>query len=354
MGGNLFIRIFGALVFTWLGVVVADWLVQAGAGGVLLYWRLVLGLIGTLAGLTLTPWLIRPLLRYLRHKIMEIPAETMWAAVIGIVLGWLLGNLFTPILQLLPSPLNQVLQPVEQLFFMYLGAQVFVARKNDLMSIFRWLQGPREGANAAVPGQQRYVLDTSALIDGRIVEMARLGFIQGEFVVPRFVLFELQSIADAPEPERRRRGRRGLDMLDELKRLSHVHVRISDIDPMDVHEVDHKIVTIAKRLGAPIITTDYNLSQIARLRQVAVLNLHELEKIMQPPYLPGDRITIAITQAGKGQNQGVGFLPDGTMIVVEDGRHLIGREVPVVLTKVLQTTGGRIIFARPQLEEERR
>ncbi|NPA26803.1 MAG: PIN domain-containing protein [Chloroflexi bacterium] len=354
MGGNLFLRIFGALVFTWLGVILADWLVRAGAGGSPLYWRTVLGLLGTLTGLTLTPWLVRPLLTRLRRKIMEIPAETMWAAIIGIILGWLLGNLFTPLLQLLPYPLNQILTPVEQVFFMYLGAQVFIARKNDLLSIFRWLQGPRRESGGPVPMGRRYVLDTSALIDGRIVEIVRLGFMEGEFVVPRFVLFELQSIADAPEPERRRRGRRGLEMLEEFKRLPKAHVRISDIDPMDVHEVDHKIVAIARRLGAPIITTDYNLAQIARLRQVSVLNLHDLEKIMQPPYLPGDRITITVTQEGKGANQGVGFLPDGTMIVVEDGKDFIGQQIDVVLTKVLQTTGGRIIFARPVVREERR
>ncbi len=346
-GGHLFLRLLGMFLLGWLGVALGRTLAFLGAYpekyAIVLY-----ALLGALVGLVLTPYIVLPPLNYIRRRIVELPAQTVWAGILGMTLGLMVSSLLSVPLRLLPSPLSETVTLATHLMLAYLGAFIFVARQNDLaafMAAFRRLGQP----SAAAPTQQPwvYVVDTSALIDGRIVDMARLGFLQGTLLVPRFILTELQGIADALDGDKRRRGRRGLDMLRELQSIPAVEVRITDMDVPDEKEVDRKVIALAQRLGAQVLTTDYNLTQIGRLHQVQVLNIHDLAKIMQPPVLPGERLTISITQVGKSPDQGVGFLPDGTMVVVEGGRDLIGSKADVQITKVLQTTGGRIVFARP-------
>ncbi len=347
-GGHLFLRLTGMALLAWLGGALGKSLAYLGAYPEK-YALVVFGLLGALVGLVLTPYIVLPPLNYIRRRIVELPAQTVWAGILGMTLGLMVSALLSVPLRLLPSPLSETLTLVAHLLLGYLGAFIFVARQNDLAAFMTTFRRLGQSATSGVPGQSPwvYVVDTSALIDGRIVDMARLGFLQGTLLVPRFILTELQGIADALDGDKRRRGRRGLDMLRELQSIPSVEVRITDMDVPDEREVDRKVIALAQRLGAQVLTTDYNLSQIARLHQVRVLNIHDLAKIMQPPVLPGERLTLSISQAGKGADQGVGFLPDGTMVVVEGGRDLIGSKAEVQITKVLQTTGGRIVFARP-------
>jgi uncharacterized protein YacL len=190
------------------------------------------------------------------------------------------------------------------------------------------------------------LLDTSVIIDGRIADISRTGFIEGEMLVPRFVLTELQHIADSSDALRRNRGRRGLDMLHRLRNEAVTPLRITDTDIEGVREVDDKLVLLAKRLHCPIVTNDYNLNRVAELQGIRVLNINELANAVKALFLPGESLVAKIVQEGKEVGQGVAYLDDGTMVVVEDGESYIGREVEVIVTKVLQTAAGRMLFAR--------
>jgi uncharacterized protein YacL len=190
------------------------------------------------------------------------------------------------------------------------------------------------------------LLDTSVIIDGRIADIARTGFLAGTLLIPRFVLNELQYIADSPDALRRQRGRRGMEVLSQLQKDSAVPVRISDIDVEGVREVDDKLVVLARQLRCPILTNDYNLNRVAELQGVAVLNVNELANAVKSVFLPGESITVNIIQEGREAGQGIAYLDDGTMVVVEDGRNRINTKTPVNVTKVLQTAAGRMIFAR--------
>ena len=186
------------------------------------------------------------------------------------------------------------------------------------------------------------------MIDGRIADISTTGFINGELIVPRFVLDELQHIADSPDVLRRNRGRRGLDMLNRMSKDSGTPVNVLDVDAKDVPEVDGKLVRIAKQLNCPIITNDFNLNRVAELQGVMVLNINQLANAVKPVVLPGEEMAVHIIQQGKEINQGVGYLDDGTMIVVEDGQRFLNRDVDIVVTRVLQTVAGRRSFAHPK------
>jgi uncharacterized protein YacL len=191
------------------------------------------------------------------------------------------------------------------------------------------------------------VLDTSAIIDGRIADMVELGFVGGPLVVPQFILNEVQGIADSSDPMKRSRGRRGLGILEKLQGIEGVETRISDQDFPRVKEVDGKIVALAKVIGATVITNDFNLSKVAELQGVRVLNVHELAHALRPVVLPGEEVRITLQKPGKEAGQGVGYLEDGTMVVVEGGASRLGEAVLATVTSVLQTSAGRLIFARP-------
>jgi len=190
------------------------------------------------------------------------------------------------------------------------------------------------------------LLDTSVIIDGRVADIARSGFLPGTLLIPRFVLNELQYIADSPDGLRRQRGRRGMEVLSELQKLPNILVRISDIDVDGVREVDDKLIVLGKQLKSPVLTNDYNLNRIAELQGVTVLNINELANAVKSVVLPGEVLNINIFQEGKEMGQGVGYMDDGTMVVVENGKDYIGEYMDVHITKVLQTAAGRMIFAR--------
>jgi uncharacterized protein YacL len=197
-------------------------------------------------------------------------------------------------------------------------------------------------------------MDTSVIIDGRIADIADTGFLLGRLLVPRFVLNELQYIADSSDTLRRNRGRRGLEMLDRLQQNSNIHIEFVDLDPQDAQQVDDKLISLAREIDAAIITNDYNLNRVARLQGVQVLNVNELANAVKSVFLPGEGLPIKIIQMGKEIGQGVGYLEDGTMVVVENGRQFLNQEVLVQVTKVLQTNAGRLVFAVPETEAEQR
>jgi uncharacterized protein YacL len=197
------------------------------------------------------------------------------------------------------------------------------------------------------------VIDTSVIIDGRVVDVCEAGFLEGSFIIPQFILQELQHIADSTDPLRRARGRRGLDVLHKIQKLNNITVKIVDEDFPKIKEVDSKLVALARLLGAKIITNDYNLNKVAELQGVTVLNLNELSNAVKPVVLPGEKMNIFIAKEGKESNQGVGYLDDGTMVVVDNARKTINQQVDVVVTSVLQTTAGRMIFAKLKADADR-
>jgi len=190
------------------------------------------------------------------------------------------------------------------------------------------------------------LLDTSTIIDGRITDISRTGFIRETLLVPNFILSELQYIADSSDPLRRNRGRRGLDVLNMLQNDSPIPIRITDMDVSEVREADSKLVALARHLSCPIMTNDYNLNRVAEIQGVTILNINDLANAVKAAYLPGEELMVKVIQEGREAGQGVGYLDDGTMIVVEDGRHHINQRMTVIVTKVLQTSAGRMIFAR--------
>lgn len=307
-------------------------------------------LVGALVGLVLTPYVaVRPFVA-LRKRIRQAPPQRLLAAVLGLIVGLIVAALVSFPLSLLPSPFSEILPFAAAVLFGFFFVMVFSMRQGDLFSVVRgrvpaWGEDWEDGE----AGRKPVLLDTSVIIDGRIADIGLTGFIDGEMLVPRFVLNELQHIADSSDALRRNRGRRGLEMLHRLQTESISSMRVIDMDIEDVREVDDKLVLLAKRLHCPIVTNDYNLNRVAELQGIRVLNINELANAVKALFLPGESLGVKIVQEGREIDQGVGYLDDGTMVVVEDGRSYVGREVDAVVTKVLQTAAGRMLFAR--LEE---
>ncbi len=352
MSLEFFFRIIGMIVFAigglYLGAVLAD---LADTPPEL--WAMVFALLGALVGLIGTPWITTRPARYARRMISQMPAQMLIAAMAGVVVGLIVAALLAFPISLLPSPFGQVLPFVGAIVFSWLGVSVFVMRYRDLFAMYQQALPSRDNdgdaREAGVADSHRQVLlDTSVIIDGRIADISQTGFISGTMLVPRFVLIELQHIADSSDSLRRNRGRRGLEVLNRLTRDSLVPVRITDMDVEGVREVDDKLVLLAKQLRCPIMTNDYNLNRVAELQGVSILNINELANAVKAVLLPGESMRVKVIQEGKEIGQGVGYLDDGTMVVIEEGRRWIDQSVNVVVTKVLQTAAGRMIFARPE------
>jgi len=325
-------------------------------------YAVIFALLGALIGLVLTPFVTTRPARYLVSKLSRLSVQTLASGLMGMVIGLLIAALLAFPLSLLPRPFGQVLPFVGVVIFVYLGVVIFVMRQKEIFSLFfsRWqsraFDVSEEGEVTSVPpsagGGRNVLLDTSVIIDGRIADIARTGFLSGTLLIPRFVLNELQYIADSPDSLRRQRGRRGMEVLGHLQKESAVPVRISDIDVEGVREVDDKLVVLARQLRSPILTNDYNLNRVAELQGVAVLNVNELANSVKSVFLPGETISVNIIQEGRESGQGIAYLDDGTMVVVEDGRERMNMRANVSVTKVLQTAAGRMIFARIETQEE--
>lgn len=340
-------RLFGMVALTLVGVYLGIYLGSL-ANGQQEFYAIILGLVGALAGIILTPFFTTRPIRALRALLVRVSAQTLVSGLAGLMAGLVIAALLAFPLSLLPSPFGDILPFIGVLLFGYFGVAIFVMRQGDIFSVFRFsfLNRGAEAGQEAKESARTILLDTSVVIDGRIADVARTGFMVGTLLIPRFVLNELQYIADSADSLRRQRGRRGMEVLSELQKNTTVPVRISDIDVEGVREVDDKLVILARQLRCPILTNDYNLNRIAELQGVPVLNVNELANAVKSVLLPGEPLLVNIIQEGKEAGQGVGYLDDGTMVVVEDGRHFLNHEVTVVVTKVLQTAAGRMIFAR--------
>jgi len=277
-------------------------------------------------------------------RLRRASLSSLLAASAGMLLGGLLGLIFiallTPAANGGPNT-TQFLRLAVPLFGGFLGLLVGAAKSNllDLSALGLF-------ADASQTESPLKILDTSVLIDGRIADIAESGFLDGVLVVPQFVLHELQLVADSPESAKRNRGRRGLDVVQRLQKMPNVNVEVSTADYPSVREVDLKLIEMAKAEGAKIMTNDFNLNKLAQVQGVEVLNINELANALKPVVLPGETMRVFILKEGKEYNQGVAYLDDGTMVVVDNARRLISKTVDVTVTSVLQTTAGKMIFGK--------
>lgn len=310
----------------------------------------VLGLVGFLAGLILTPYLTTRPLRFIARRLSSMSPDRLTAVIAGLFLGLVAAALLTLPLSLLPTPFGQIAPLIAAIVFCYLSIVILIARRDDLQAFVSNFRSPSQSAAGVAPIVKReetfILLDTSVIIDGRIADISRTGFMRDTLLVPNFILFELQHIADSADPLRRNRGRRGLEILAELQNEAIIRTEIRDTDVSEAREADTKLVALARHLRCPIMTNDYNLNRVAEIQGVAVLNVNDLANAVKAVFLPGESLTVKIIQQGRETDQGVGYLEDGTMVVVENGSHLIDANAQVTVTKVLQTTAGRMIFAR--------
>jgi uncharacterized protein YacL len=226
------------------------------------------------------------------------------------------------------------------LIFIYFGMLIAIRGRDEFSLVIPYVKLSRQDTKEEI-----ILLDTSVIIDARIADICKTKFIEGKLIIPRFVLKELQQIADSADSLKRNRGRRGLDVLNKIQKNPNINIKIHEQDYPEIKEVDTKLVKMAKVLEAKVLTNDYNLNKIAELQGVTVLNINELANALKPVVLPGENLTIRILKEGKEASQGVGYLDDGTMVVVDNSRYLIGKTVNVVVSSVLQTSAGKMIFA---------
>jgi len=350
MSAEFTVRMVGMVVFFLLGGYWGFWFASTNR---LDLWSYAIGyaMVGALFGLIMTPWLTTRPIRGLRALLGRVSAETLFSGLIGLVFGLVIAALVSFPLSLLPSPFRDVLPFLAVLLFSYFGVALFVMRQTDMLNVLGSLSARNHdatgGTNWSAPART-ILLDTSVIIDGRVADIAKTGFLPGTLLIPRFVLNELQYIADSADALRRQRGRRGMEVLAELQKTSAVTVRISDVDVDGVREVDDKLVILARQMKCPILTNDYNLNRVAELQGVIILNINELANAVKSVVLPGETFDIQIIQEGKELSQGVGYMEDGTMVVIENGSKFMGEHKNVIVTKVLQTAAGRMIFARPE------
>jgi uncharacterized protein YacL len=305
-------------------------------------------------GYSLLPYLTVVPAMWLFRNVQELSVAEFVTAVVGLLLGLTMGVLIGLPLSNLAEPWGTWL-PVAVSLFLGLGMiGLTVAKRADLLlaaEAIGLLRRPEEPAGSRPrSGEPHIVVDTSAIIDGRIAEIVESGFLYGTLLVPRFVLEELQHIADSSDTLRRNRGRRGLEILARMQKDSPTPIEIVEEDVPNAGEVDAKLIALAKGRERAILTNDFNLNRVAELQGIRVLNINSLANAVKPAVLPGEELRVRVIQEGKEAGQGVGFLDDGTMIVVEGGSRFIDRDLEVSVTRVLQTVAGRMIFAQPRLD----
>jgi uncharacterized protein YacL len=292
--------------------------------------------------------------RRLERQVRQMPVDVLLSRSVGLVLGLLIANLMLAPIFLLPIPwefafIKPLAAIMGSILFSFSGMSLADTHGRALLRLIN----PHSVetmllAEGTLKPAAAKILDTSCIIDGRVEDLLNTGFLEGQILVPQFVLQELQQIADASNDQKRVRGRRGLDILNQMKEAYPERIVIHSADYEDVSTVDAKLVRLAQEINATLITNDFNLNKVASVQRVPVLNVNELAQSLRPAYLPGDYIDLKILKEGKEPAQGVGYLNDGTMVVVEEGGSYIGDELQVVVTGALQTSAGRMIFARPK------
>ena len=286
-------------------------------------------------------------------KLQKMSTQDLMSGAIGLIIGLIIAFLIGSALSGIPI-IGSVIPVLTCIFFGYLGLSLGISKREGIAAFFSGLG--RENSNrfrnkgktrAAGYCNMPKVLDTSVIIDGRIADICKTGFVEGPIVIPNFVLEELRHIADSSDALKRAKGRRGLDILNVIRKELDIEVEISSKDYDDIAEVDDKLVRLAQELYGCVVTNDYNLNKVATLQGVVVLNINELANAIKPVVLPGEKMVVTVVKDGKEHNQGVAYLDDGTMIVVENGRRYMGETIEVEVTSVIQTNAGRMIFGRP-------
>lgn len=292
--------------------------------------------------------LIALVIIFMEISMKRVSVRGLSAGVFGLIFGVLFARIIMWGLAYITmgEEFRSLLQVSLTLILCYLGMIMAMRGRDEFNIIIPYVKLKREDQKEEI-----IILDTSVIIDGRIADICHTKFIEGRLVIPRFVLKELQQIADSPDPIKRNRGRRGLDMLNKIRKLSHMDVKIHEEDFPELQDVDAKLIKLSKILSAKIFTNDYNLNKIAELQGVSVLNINELANSLKPVVLPGELMEVKLIKEGKEYNQAVAYLDDGTMVVVDNAKHMIGQEVRVIVTSVLQTAAGRMIFTK--LESQR-
>ena len=287
----------------------------------------------------------------LEHGLGKVSLRGLSAAVFGLILALMVSRFLTDAIDLIPQldkTTGSAIKLVLVLLLAYLGMVFAMRGRDEFNLIIPYVKFERQDQKDMV-----LLLDTSVIIDGRILDICQTKFVEGRFVVPRFVLKELHQVADSSDALKRNRGRRGLDILNKLRKVPAVSVKIHEEDFPEITGVDEKLVKLAKLLGAQVLTNDYNLNKVAEFQGVTILNINELANALRPVVLPGEEMEVRLVKEGKEHNQAVAYLDDGTMVVVDNARKLIGSPAHVSVTSVLQTSAGRMIFAKLEQEKPR-
>lgn len=298
-----------------------------------------------------SPWIIYLALKLAKgaeDELEKVPTHQIIIGSLGLIFGLVIAFLISSAISLIPIPYISLLSLLIYVFLGYLGVRLAIKNIGDFSKIQELFKRNTSKSSAKeVSGAKPKILDTSVIIDGRIADICQTGFVEGTLIIPNFVLEELRHIADSSDGLKRNRGRRGLDILNLIQKELKLDIRIVDTDFEDVSEVDMKLLKLAKKMNGMVVTNDFNLNKVAELQGVTVLNINELANAVKPVVLPGEEMTVHVVKEGKESNQGVAYLDDGTMIVVEGGRKCMNETIEVLVTSVLQTAAGRMIFAKP-------
>ena len=312
----------------------------------------VTALLGALIFYVLTFWVIDYVVNFVKwfeELLIKVPITDLVFGTLGLTAGLVVAFLISYALSAVKVPIINTIGPILiTLLFGYLGFQVGSKKRDELLNLMRSNKRKNTGQDEEPENKEEKptykILDTSVIIDGRIADICQTGFIEGTLVIPQFVLEELQHIADSSDALKRNRGRRGLDILNRIQKELAVNVQFYEGDFEDIQEVDSKLIKLAKVMKGVLVTNDFNLNKVCEFQNVPVLNINDLANAIKPVVIPGEEMSVLVIKDGKEQNQGVAYLDDGTMIVVEDGRDFIGKQIDVVVTSVLQTSAGRMIF----------
>lgn len=358
------LRVLLILLFTGVGTGLAYYYLPDSLGG----WVIdtaakhygVIGIITAISGflgVVLAPGVVEKITQFTswsEQRLNKMSIQEILGGAIGLIIGLIIATLLGTAVSWLPWVwVGGVLKVAVTLLLGYLGVSVGTKRKEELLGFLPRF-GKEKAARAEAKQAHAYkLLDTSVIIDGRIADICKSGFIEGTLVIPGFILEELRHIADSADLLKRNRGRRGLDILNKIRKELDVMVQINETDFEDLAEVDSKLVKLAQVLKGTVVTNDYNLNKVAQLQGVKVLNINELANAVKPVVLPGEEMVVQVIKDGKEAGQGVAYLDDGTMIVVDGGRKFIGQTIAVIVTSVLQTAAGRMIFAKPGAGEKK-
>jgi len=319
----------------------------------------VTAILGAIIFYLITFWAVDYVFNFIKwaeDSLVKVPVADSLFGSIGLIFGLLVAFLVSTALSYAKVPILNAAAPILlTLLFGYLGFQVGFKKRDELLGLFGKGTSKKkmtDEESEKTAAQSLKILDTSVIIDGRVADICQTGFLEGTIVIPRFVLEELQHIADSSDILKRNRGRRGLDILNRIQKELAIKVEIYEGDFEDIQEVDSKLVKLAKLTNGILVTNDFNLNKVCELQNVAVLNINDLANAVKPVVLPGEELTVQVIKDGKEYHQGVAYLDDGTMIVVEEGREYIGKRIEVLVTSVLQTSAGRMIFAKPKLLEK--